>query len=112
MNYRTDFNLLTGGEVMGLFDNIKNVVTDAASSAQSATKEFVEVTKLENSVKHENSEIETLYKNIGEAVYELYSKGQLTEISLKDYCDNISQHNVIIDELKIKISEVRSNKNK
>lgn len=95
---------------MGLFDNLKNVVSDAASSAQSATKEFVEVTKLENNVKHENNEIEDLYKKIGESVYDLYKNGQLTEVSLKDYCENISHHNVIIDELKIKISEVKSNK--
>jgi hypothetical protein len=95
---------------MGLFDNIKNVVTDAASTAQSATKEFVEVTKLENSIKHQNSEIDELYKKIGEAVFEMYKNDMLPEASLKDYCENIKQHNVMIEEIKAKISEVKEKK--
>lgn len=97
---------------MGLFDNLKSVVADAASTAQSATKEFVEVTKLENNVKHENNEIDELYRQIGEAVYVLYTKDQLNETSLTSYCENIKQHFVIIEELKIKIAEVKENKNK
>lgn len=92
---------------MGFLDNLKNVVGDAASSAQSTTKEFVEVTKLKNNIRQEKNEIDELYKKIGECVYDLFGRDLLKDEALRDYCENINHHKVVIEELEMKISQVK-----
>lgn len=93
---------------MSLLDDIREKATNAAKSAYNATNEFIEVSKINLAISAENDKIKTVMLEIGKVVYDTYSDGRPLEAALSVKCDEISASEKNIDELKLKILDIKN----
>ena len=93
---------------MPIFENLTKRVTDTAKAAAKKSGDIVEVTKLNMSIGTEEDKIETVYTEIGKAVYDIYTKGEDVGEEFRDLCEKIRTHQKNIEEIKQKILELKN----
>ncbi|WP_199624430.1 zinc ribbon domain-containing protein [Paenibacillus alkalitolerans] len=93
---------------MSLFDKFKQGASEAAKKAQ----QTVELTRLKTQISVKEKEIEKSYNFIGKAVFEAFSKGDMSqsESEVRAVCQLISQLKQEIKLLDQKIIDVRNEK--
>ncbi|MEO3946399.1 zinc ribbon domain-containing protein [Gorillibacterium sp. CAU 1737] len=92
----------------GFFSKLKDGVAKTADKAQLT----LEVTKLSSQINGIKKDIDALYTQIGEQVYQAYAQGDLSlaEAEIVRHGQAIGQHQDTITELEAKIRELRNEK--
>lgn len=94
---------------MPFLDNISKKVGDAAKTAAKKSGEIVEVTKLNRSISLNEEKINKLYIEIGKVFYLKHENGDsLAGEELTAWCNQISELNEEIENLKDKILELKN----
>lgn len=93
---------------MALFEGAREKFTDTARAAVKASREFVEVSKLNTAIKCEEDKMKALMLEIGQAVYETYKDNKPVEMELNVICGEIMECERIIEELRKKVLEIRN----
>lgn len=91
---------------MAFLNNLGKKISTAAEATASKAKEVAEITKLKSSINDEEKQIEKLFTEIGEKIYDL-DKGK-AESPVADLCAKIQQSQEKIQELHQKIEELRN----
>jgi len=64
---------------MEFFDKLKKTVVDVSKKAADKSTDLVESTKLKFALSEREGELEKLYRDLGEAVYNSFKKGDVEE---------------------------------
>ena len=72
-------------------ENVKKAVTDTAQTVMKKTGEFVENSKTKYSIFDLNNEIERVYKEIGEKIYQGYKNDEDISEFVKEKCAEIDE---------------------
>lgn len=93
---------------MSFFGKVKQGASEAAKKAQ----QTVEITRLKTQISSKEKEIEKNYSLIGEAVYNAFVAGDLSqsENNVTEFCRGIFSLKQEITVLELKIIEVRNEK--
>lgn len=92
------------------FSKIVKTVGEGAATVAKKSGEIVEISKLNLSMTTEKNNIEKLYKEIGEMVFEKYSSGEAVDFDLEKFCKEIENSNNNIKQIKEKIEDIKNNK--
>ncbi|GAA0728896.1 hypothetical protein GCM10008905_28250 [Clostridium malenominatum] len=92
------------------FSKIVKTVGEGAATVAKKSGEIVEISKLNLSVSTEKNNIEKLYREIGEMVFEKYANGEAVDLDLEKPCKEIENSNNNIKEIKEKIEDIKNNK--
>jgi hypothetical protein len=93
---------------MTIFDNFRDKVMGATRSAVKASSEFIEVTKINLSIKSEEDKAKEIMFEIGKVIFESYKEGKALEAELSMKCDSIIESESKITEMKNKIMEIKN----
>ncbi|MGE5327980.1 MAG: zinc ribbon domain-containing protein [Deltaproteobacteria bacterium] len=94
---------------MSFLENLGKTISGAAQTAAKKSGEMVEITKINMSIGSEEDKIEKLQMQIGKKVYENSVAGTpISADDFKDACNEITERNNTIKDLKAKILEVKS----
>ena len=110
-----------GGIYMALKENLKENLTlglskivktvgEGAATVAKKSGEIVEISKLNLNISTEKNNIEKLYMEIGEAVFEKYKNGAAVDLDLEKACREIEEANDNIRAIKEKIEEIKNSK--
>ncbi len=86
-------------------ENVKKAVTDTAQTVMKKTGEFVENSKTKYSIFDLNNEIERVYKEIGEKIYQGYKNDEDISEFVKEKCAEIDELSKKVDILKQKLEK-------
>lgn len=89
---------------------IAKTVGDGAATVAKKSGEIVETSKLNLNISSEKNNIEKLYKEIGEMIFEKYKNGAMIDVDLEEACKSIEESNDNIERIKEKIEEIKANK--
>jgi hypothetical protein len=94
---------------MGFFDKIK----EGAGKAADLAKETVEVTRLNTQISSKKREIEKNHYRIGELIFNAFQLNDLAAVEdqVTTICQEISALLTDIQQLELKIKEVKNEKN-
>jgi len=98
---------MEGGLFLSVFDNITKKVTGTAKVAATRANDIVEVTKLNLSISAEEDKIKKLHAELGKVVYDAYKAGEEIGDAFKFYCKRIDEIEKNIEEMKLKILEMK-----
>ena len=103
------FESIKNDYLLPFWDKSKTNVSKAAQVATKKSGDLIEVTKLHRNIGKEESDIKNLFNSLGQTFFKSYTENsELTEET--DFlCKQISARLAIIDELKQKIIDIRSN---
>jgi len=87
--------------MMSFIDDLKKATKNLAQK----TGDVVEISKLNLSIAQEKEKVETLFSEIGKAVYEQYKAGK--DLGFGDKCEVIAEHERKIEEYRQKIMEIK-----
>jgi len=94
---------------MSFLENLGKTISGAAQTAAKKSGEMVEITKINMAIGSEEDKIEKLQLQIGKKVYENAVAGAaISSDDFKDLCNEITERNNTIKDLKAKILEVKS----
>jgi Zn finger protein HypA/HybF involved in hydrogenase expression len=93
---------------LSFMDKIKNSVSKTADKAQ----QLVEINRLNSQISSARKEIERIYNQIGQSVYEAFSKDDLSlaEQDIVKFSQEIVKLTVSISDLEKKIRDTRNEK--
>jgi hypothetical protein len=109
--YNVNNNKRKGVWKMTMLENFREKVVGATRSAVKASSEFIEVTKINLTIKSEEDKVKEIMFEIGKIIYENYKEGKAVEGDLSVKCDNIVESEEKILELKKKIMDIKNLKN-
>ncbi|WP_315122471.1 hypothetical protein [uncultured Clostridium sp.] len=89
---------------------LAKTVGDGAATVAKKSGEIVETSKLNLNISSEKNNIEKLYKEIGEMIFEKYKNGAMIDVDLEEACKSIEESNNNIEKIKEKIEEIKANK--
>ena len=93
---------------MSMFDNIREKVGTKARAAAKASGEFIEVSKLNLSVKSHEDKIKEIKKEMGDIVFNMHQEGKAIDNELTVKCDEILEITDKISKLKEEIAEIKN----
>ena len=93
---------------MSILENFTKKVSETTKAAVKKSGELVEETKLNLSIRTEESKIEKVYTEIGRIVYESFSKGEEVDEAFKENCEKIKAYEESIKEMKDKILDIKN----
>lgn len=93
---------------MAFFDNLGKKVGEAAQSVSKKSGELVEITKLNMSINSEEDKIKKKYSEIGKKAYEIFLQDPDSASAFLEECEEISQSQSSIDDLKAKIMQAKN----
>ena len=82
------------------FDELKKTISDAAEVVTKKTSDFVSVQKLKGQIYALERSVDKKYQELGAIVFEQYGKGEQVNDESTIVCEEISQVNVNISELR------------
>ena len=82
------------------FDDLKRTITDAAEVVTKKTGDFVSVQKLKGQIYALGHSVDKKYQELGAVVFDEYSKGEKINDESAIVCEEISQINANIAELR------------
>ncbi|MEW9097378.1 MAG: hypothetical protein AB2417_20075 [Clostridiaceae bacterium] len=89
---------------------IAKTVGDGAATVAKKSGEIVETSKLNLNISSEKNNIEKLYKEIGEMIFEKYKNGAMIDVDLEEACKSIEESHKNIEKIKEKIEEIKKDK--
>lgn len=92
---------------MSIINNVGKKITGAGKVAIKASGNMVQITKLNMAIKSEESKIQGFMANIGSIIFDKYKEGQEIDLDVKTSCEEIEKSIKVIEELKLKIIDVR-----
>ncbi|HOV27151.1 MAG TPA: zinc ribbon domain-containing protein [Pseudobacteroides sp.] len=92
---------------MSLINNVGKKITDAGKVAIKASGNMVQITKLNMAIKSEESKIQEYMAEIGNIIFDKYKDGKDIDPDVKNNCEEIEKCIKTIDELKLKIIDIR-----
>jgi rRNA maturation endonuclease Nob1 len=97
---------------MSFFKKLSDTVSKGVTTATEKAQQTVEITRLNAQMSGKRKEIEKLFANIGESVYEAYLAQDLSmaESKVIPGCEEISAIRVEITSLDDRIKEIRNEK--
>jgi hypothetical protein len=98
---------MKGGIFMSLINNVGKKITGAGKVAIKASGNMVQITKLNMAVKSEESKIQGYMADIGSTIFDKYKEGKDIDPDVKTNCEEIEKCIKAIDELKLRIIDVR-----
>jgi hypothetical protein len=98
---------LKGVLKMTILDNFRDKVKGATRTAVKASSEFIEVTKINLSIRSEEDKAKEIMFEIGKVIFESYKDGKVLEAELSIKCDSIVESEGRILEMKNKIMEIK-----
>lgn len=93
---------------MSLFDEAREKLAGTARAAVNASREMIEVSKLNTAIKSEEYRIKEIMYDIGREIYETYKDEKPVSDKLRSKCDDIMECEKKIEELKLKILEIKN----
>ncbi|MBU5486545.1 hypothetical protein KQI86_19865 [Clostridium sp. MSJ-11] len=90
---------------------IAKTVGDGAATVAKKSGEIVETSKLNLNISSEKNNIEKLYKEIGETIFQKYKNGAMIDVDLEEACKSIEESNKNIEKIKEKIEEIKNKAN-
>ena len=92
---------------MSMFENIREKVGTKARAAAKASGEFIEVSKLNISIKSHEDKIKEIKREMGDTVFSMYQAGKPVDTELSVKCDEILEITDKISKLKEEIAEIK-----
>ncbi len=93
------------GKAMAFFDDISKKISQASQGVAQSTKNFANITKLNNMVSEEEKKIETLYYQLGRAYYDNFATSADPELA--GYINAINTALANIESYKNQIKEIK-----
>ncbi|MGI6224927.1 MAG: hypothetical protein ACOYJ1_01600 [Peptococcales bacterium] len=93
---------------MAFFKDIGKKIGSAAGATATKAKDLAEITKLNSKISDQEKQIEKLYKEIGEKIFELDKANP--ESPVNELCAKVISAQQTITELKLKIEEIKNTK--
>lgn len=93
---------------MSFFDKFGKKVEEATQVATKKSSEFVEVTKLNASIKSEEQNIEKLYREIGKRVYDDFCTDSDIYGEFSEICDEVKDSHSKIAQFQSRVRELRN----
>jgi chromosome segregation ATPase len=91
---------------MAFINNLGKKLGSAAGATAAKAKDLAETTKLNSQISDQEKQIQKLYAEIGEKIFELEKEN--TESPVRDLCDKISAAQQNIEQLKQKIDAIKN----
>lgn len=88
-----------------ILDDIGRAVSGAAETVSRKAGEVVEITRLKNQIYSLEREIRKDYAAIGKLVYESYAESGETDGAFLEFCEEIAQKEILIDQYEGEIEE-------
>jgi len=96
---------------MAFFDDLKDKASDAAVVAGKAMSDVYEVTRLKMSIAEKKGAVKTIFKEVGELVYNGYRKGETDNDEIEEKMleiDSIMEEIESLKEKQMKIKKLRA----
>jgi DNA repair exonuclease SbcCD ATPase subunit len=88
-------------------EKIRNSIESRANDAFKKTEEVISTSKLNFKISDKKQDIESLYLEIGEKIYEKYEKNETIDTSLIKYCKDIKKIKADITLIESKILKLQ-----
>jgi len=92
---------------MSLINNVGKKITSAGKGAIKASGNMVQITKFNMAIKSEESKIQGYMAEIGNVIFDKYKEGKDIDPDVITNCEDIEKCIKAIDELKLKIIDVK-----
>ena len=93
---------------MAFINNLGKKIGSAAGATKAKAKDLAETTKLNSQISDQEKQIQKLYSEIGEKIFELDKENP--ESPVRDLCDKVLAAQQTIVELKEKIDAIKKTK--
>jgi len=95
---------------MEILNSVRRKVRDATLSALKASSDLIEISKINMAINSNEQNIKSLMLDMGRAVYESYRQGETLDAGLAAICEEIAEAEMDIEDMKLKILELRKMK--
>lgn len=98
---------------MAIKDNILKIpkyVGEGAEAVAKKSEEIIEVSKLNIAISSEQNMIKEIYEKIGRKIYKKYRENKTIDKELIEKCEQISEIEKDIEDIKKKILKIKSRK--
>lgn len=93
---------------MDFLDNIKKIVTDTAQTAVKKSGEILESTKIKYSIFDLKNDIDIIYREIGEEIYDKFENESDVFDSVNQKCELIREKKKMIAKLEMEIADIKN----
>lgn len=93
---------------MDFLDNVKKIVTDTAQTAVKKSGEIIESTKIKYNIFDLKNDIDKIYREIGEEIYNKFENEADVFDSVTQKCELIKEKNKMIAQLEKEIAELKN----